>query len=144
MGSTAQHGGFGLGGIVGQGAAVPGQASPTPDVATLSGQPQSATGSPDLQPSNQYAQIGNAFKTAAAGQQKQGHQNAGGMMGAPEVGGQPISLQQARAMSIRESSMGPCGTRASGASEEHRRFIRAAQTRRLGRAEPTSTPLHDG
>ena len=98
MGSTAQQGGFGLGGIVGQGAAVPGQTSPTPDVATLSGQPLSVTGAPDPQPSNQYAQIGNALKAVAASQQKQGQQKAGGMMGAQEVGGRPISLQQARAM----------------------------------------------
>ena len=98
MGSTAQQGGFGLNGIVGQGAAVPGQASPTPNVATLSGQPLSVTGSPDPQPSNQYAQIGNALKAVAAGQQKQGQQKAGGMMGAPDVGGRPISLQQARVM----------------------------------------------
>ena len=77
---------------------MPGQASPTPDVATLSGQPLSATGSPDPQPSNQYAQIGNALKAVAAGQQKQGQQRLGGMMGTPDVGGRPISLQQARAM----------------------------------------------
>ena len=96
MGSMAQQGSFGLGGIVGQGAAVPGQASPTPDVATLSGQPLSVSGTPDPQP-NQYAQIGNALKAMAASQKQQG-QKAGGMMGAPDVGGRPISLQQARAM----------------------------------------------
>ncbi|MCJ2124475.1 hypothetical protein [Methylobacterium sp. J-077] len=39
MGSTAQQGGFGLGGVVGQGAAVPGQASPAPGIAALSAQP---------------------------------------------------------------------------------------------------------
>ncbi|WP_244035538.1 hypothetical protein [Methylobacterium sp. E-066] len=39
MGSTAQQGGFGLGGVVGQGGAVPGQASPMPGVAALSAQP---------------------------------------------------------------------------------------------------------
>ncbi|MCJ2065179.1 hypothetical protein MKK63_21035, partial [Methylobacterium sp. J-088] len=97
MGSTAQQGGFGLGGIVGQGAAVPGQASPTPDVAILSGQPLSVTGAPDPQPSNQYAQISNALKSIAGAQQKQA-QGGGGAMRAPEVGGRPISLQQARAM----------------------------------------------
>ena len=50
------------------------------------------------EPSNQYAQIGNALKSIAASQQKQGQQKGGGMMGTPEVGGRPISLQQARAM----------------------------------------------
>ena len=98
MGSTAQAGAFGLGGIVGQGAAVPGQASPTPDVATLSGQPLSATGTPDPQPSNQYAQIGNALKAVAASQKQQGQQRAGGMAGGEAPGSRPISLQQARAM----------------------------------------------
>jgi hypothetical protein len=104
MGSTAMQGGFGLGGIVGPGAAVPGQSSPMPGVASLSDQPftvaPAPTGlsDPAQQPSNQYAQIGNALKAVAAGQQKQGQQKAGGMMGTPEIGGRPISLQQARAM----------------------------------------------
>ncbi|MCJ2097993.1 hypothetical protein [Methylobacterium sp. E-046] len=109
MGSTAQQGGFRLSGIVGQGSAVPGQASPTPDVASLSSQPFTTMPAPGgfssdptaqpAQPSNQYAQIGNALKAAAAAQkQKQGQQRSGGMMGAPDVGGRPISLQQARAM----------------------------------------------
>ena len=106
MGSTAQQGGFGLGGIVGQGAAVSGQASPTPDVATLSGQPLSVTGAPDPQPSSQYAQIGNALKAVAASQKQQGQQKAGGIMGAPEVGGRPISLQQARQMFSSEKFYG--------------------------------------
>ncbi|MCJ2063689.1 hypothetical protein MKK63_13350 [Methylobacterium sp. J-088] len=97
MGSTAQQGGFGLGGIVEQGAPVPGQSSPTPDVASLSGQPLTATGTQDQQPSNQYAQISNALKSIAGAQQKQA-QGGGGAMRAPEVGGRPISLQQARAM----------------------------------------------
>ncbi|MCJ2051163.1 hypothetical protein MKL01_15910 [Methylobacterium sp. J-070] len=101
MGSTAQAGGFGLGGVQGLGSAVPGQSSPTPDVASLSGQPLTATGGfsdpAAQQPSNQYAQLGNALKAIAAGQQKQG-QKAPGMMGAPEVGGRQISLQQARQM----------------------------------------------
>ncbi len=104
MGSTAQRGGFGLGGIVGQGAAMAGQSSPMPGVASLSDQPlmvaPPSTGfsDPTQQPSNQYAQIGNALKAAAAAQQKQGQQKAGGIRGAPEAGGRPISLQQARAM----------------------------------------------
>ena len=107
-GSTAQQGGFGLSGVVGQGSAVPGQVSSTPDVASFSGQPLTTMPAPGgfssdpaaqpAQPSNQYAQIGNALKAAAAGQQKQGQQRSGGMMGAAEVGGRPISLQQARAM----------------------------------------------
>ena len=107
VGFTAQRGGFGLGGIIGQGSAVPGQVSSTPDVASLSGQPLTTMPPPagfstDLatpqEPSNQYAQIGNALKSIAASQQKQGQQKGGGMMGTPEVGGRPISLQQARAM----------------------------------------------
>ncbi|MCJ2098632.1 hypothetical protein [Methylobacterium sp. E-046] len=108
MGSTAQQGAFGLSGIVGQGSVVPGQASPTPDVASLSSQPFTTMPAPGgfssdpavqpAQPSNQYAQIGNALKAAASGQQKQVQQRSGGMMGAPDVGGRPISLQQARAM----------------------------------------------
>jgi hypothetical protein len=100
MGATAQAGAFGLGGIVGQGSAVPGQSSPTPDVASLSGQPLAlAPGSGDAAaPQNSpYSQLANALKGVAAGQQKQG-QGGGGAMRAPEVGGRPISLQQARAM----------------------------------------------
>ncbi|MGU3407688.1 hypothetical protein [Methylobacterium brachiatum] len=108
MGSTAQRGGFGLGGFVGQGAVVPGRASPTASVAALSGQPLTTmttsgfSSDPAAQPdqsSNQYAQISNALKSIAGGQQKQGQQKAGGgMPGTPDVGGRPISLQQARAM----------------------------------------------
>lgn len=109
MGSTAQRGGFGLGGVVGQGAVVPGQVSPAPGVAALSGQPLTTmptpsgfSSDPAAQPdqsSNQYAQISNALKSIAGGQQKQGQQKAGGgMPGTPDVGGRPISLQQARAM----------------------------------------------
>ncbi|WP_244625480.1 hypothetical protein [Methylobacterium mesophilicum] len=104
MGSTAQQGGFGLSGVVGQGAAVPGQSSPMPSVAALSDQPLAVapppvdfTDSAQQQPSNQYAQIGNALKVAAAAQ-KQGQQKGGRMPGAPEAGGRPISLQQARQM----------------------------------------------
>ncbi|MCJ2097695.1 hypothetical protein [Methylobacterium sp. E-046] len=108
MGSMAQRGAFGLSGIVGQGSAVPGQASPTPDAASLSSQPFTTMPAPGgfssdpaaqpAQPSNQYAQIGNALKAAAAAQKQGQGQKGGGMMGAPEVGGRPISLQQARAM----------------------------------------------
>ncbi|MCJ2065822.1 hypothetical protein MKK63_24400, partial [Methylobacterium sp. J-088] len=76
---------------------MPGQASPTPAVAILTGQPLSVTGAPDPQPGNQYAQISNALKSSAGAQQKQA-QGGGGAMRAPEVGGRPISLQQARAM----------------------------------------------
>ena len=103
MGSTAMQGGFGLGGIVGQGGAVPGQSSPTPDVASLSGQPLALTpgsgglDAPAAQQNSPYSQLANALKGVAAGQQKQG-QKAGGMMGAQEAGGRPISLQQARQM----------------------------------------------
>ncbi|MCJ2055795.1 hypothetical protein MKL09_04440 [Methylobacterium sp. J-048] len=108
MGSTAQQGGFGLGGVVGQGAVVPGQASPTPGVALLSAQPFAVapppTGfstDPAAQPQQEaspYAQIGNALKSIAGGQQKQGQQKAGGVAGGEAPGGRPISLQQARAM----------------------------------------------
>ncbi|MCJ2140429.1 hypothetical protein [Methylobacterium sp. E-066] len=110
MGATATRGAFGLGGIVGQGSAVPGQASPTPDAASLSAQPLTTmpmpggfssdpAAQPD-QPSNQYAQIGNALKSIAGGQQKQaqGQRAGGGMAGGEAPGGRPISLQQARAM----------------------------------------------
>ncbi|WP_267427028.1 hypothetical protein [Methylobacterium sp. GC_Met_2] len=97
MGSTAGAGTFGLGGIQAQGAPVPGQSSPTPDVATLSGQPLTATGTQDQQQSSPYGNIASALKAVAAGQQKQA-QGGGGAMRAPEVGGRPISLQQARAM----------------------------------------------
>jgi hypothetical protein len=100
MGSTAMQGGFGLGGIVGQGSAVPGQSSPTPDVASLSGQPLAlapGTGDAAAPQTSPYSQLANALKGVAAGQQKQG-QGGGGAMRAPEVGGRPMSLQQARAM----------------------------------------------
>ncbi len=107
MGSTAQQGGFGLGGVVGQGAAVPGQASPAPGVASLSAQPLAVAPPPtgfstdpaaQQQEASPYAQIGNALKSIAGGQQKQGQQKAGGMAGGEAPGGRPISLQQARAM----------------------------------------------
>ncbi|MCJ2142928.1 hypothetical protein [Methylobacterium sp. E-066] len=109
MGATATQGAFGLGGIVGQGSAVPGQTSPTPDAASLSAQPLTTmpmpggfSSDPAAQPdqaSNQYAQISNALKSIAGGQQKQGQgQKAGGMAGGEAPGGRPISLQQARAM----------------------------------------------
>ena len=109
MGSTAQQGGFGLGGIVGQGTAVPGQASAMPNTASLSAQPLTVapnptglSSDPATQPQQQeaspYAQIGNALKSIAGGQQKQGQQKAGGMAGGEAPGGRPISLQQARAM----------------------------------------------
>ena len=38
------------------------------------------------------------MKAVAASQKQQGQQRSGSMMGAPDVGGRPISLQQARAM----------------------------------------------
>jgi hypothetical protein len=107
MGSTAQQGGFGLGGVVGQGSAVPGQVSAAPDVASLSGQPLTTMPAPGGfssdpatgQQQGSYSQIANALKGAAGGQQKQAQgQKVGGMPGAPDVGVRPISLQQARAM----------------------------------------------
>lgn len=48
------------------------------------------------QPSNQYAQIGNALEAAAAGQQKQGQK--GGMQLAQPGRPSPIGLQQAKAI----------------------------------------------
>jgi hypothetical protein len=106
MGSTAQQGGFGLGGVVGQGSAVPGQVSAAPDVASLSGQPFTTTTLRPIstdptagQQQGPYSQIANALKGAAGGQQKQAQKaSGGGMPGAPDVGVRPISLQQARAM----------------------------------------------
>ncbi|MGE8130912.1 hypothetical protein ACQKQD_28420 [Methylobacterium sp. NPDC080182] len=107
MGSTAQRGGFGLNGIVGRGAVVPGQASAMPGVASLSAQPMALAPNPvgfssdpvaqPQQPGNQYVQIGNALKAAAAGQQKQG-QKGGGMQLAQPGRPSPIGLQQAKAM----------------------------------------------
>lgn len=116
MGSTAQQGGFGLGGVVGQGTVVPGQASPTPGVAGLSAQPLMTTPAPPgflsdpaaqpQQEANPYAQIGNALKSIAGGQQKQGQQKAGGIAGGEAPGGRPISLQQARQMFTPEKFYG--------------------------------------
>ncbi|MCJ2060669.1 hypothetical protein MKL09_29635 [Methylobacterium sp. J-048] len=51
------------------------------------------------QEASPYAQIGNALKSIAGGQQKQGQgQKVGGTTGGEAPGGRPISLQQARAM----------------------------------------------
>ena len=100
MGSTAMQGGFGLSGIVGQGGAMPGQSSPTPDVASLSGQPLAlAPGSGDAAApqSSPYSQLTNALKTVAAGQ-KQGQKAPEQMKMAQPYRPNPISLQQAQAM----------------------------------------------
>lgn len=82
---------------------MPGQSSPTPDVASLSGQPLALTpgsgglDAPAAQRNSPYSQVANALEGAAAGQQqKQGQ--GGGAMRAPEVGGRPMNLQQARVM----------------------------------------------
>ncbi|MGU3330341.1 hypothetical protein ACLBXB_25790 [Methylobacterium mesophilicum] len=116
MGSTAQQGGFGLGGVVGQGGAVPGQTSPAASVASLSAQPLTTAPAPPgfssdpaaqpQQEANPYAQIGNALKSIAGGQQKQGQQKAGGIAGGEAPGGRPISLQQARQMFTPEKFYG--------------------------------------
>ncbi|MCJ2070031.1 hypothetical protein MKK75_14715 [Methylobacterium sp. J-030] len=98
MGSTAQQGGFGLGGIVGQGSAVPGQISPTPDVASLSGQPTALDGTQaPQQDASPYGGIASALKSLAAGQQKQSQKAAGGGgMAPPKMDGRAMTLQQAR------------------------------------------------
>lgn len=98
MGSTAQQGGFGLGGIQAQGSAVPGQASLTPDVATLSGQPTALDGSQGQQEdASPYGGIASALKSIAGGQQRQGQKAAGaGGMAAPKMDGRAMTLQQAR------------------------------------------------
>ena len=111
MGSTVQAGGFGLNGIVGQGAAVPGPASPTPGVASLSGQPLTAvpesTGfssdpAATQQPASPYSAIGNALRGIGGGQQRpaqgQGQQKSGGMKLGQPYKPQTIGLQQAQAM----------------------------------------------
>ena len=71
-------------------------------MASLSGQPLALTpgssglDAPAAQQNSPYSQLANALKGVAA-QQKQG-QGGGGAMRAPEAGGRPMSLQQARAM----------------------------------------------
>ena len=73
MGSTAQQGGFGLGGVVGQGSAVPGQVSSSPDVASVSGQPTALNGSQDQgqQQGGSYGDIAKALQGVAGSQKKQ-------------------------------------------------------------------------
>ncbi|TXN76065.1 hypothetical protein FV228_01500 [Methylobacterium sp. WL18] len=94
---------------------MPGQASPTAGVASLSAQPLAVAPPPtgfsadpaaQQQEANPYAQIGNALKSIAGGQQKQGQQKAGGMAGGEAPGGRPISLQQARQMFTPEKFYG--------------------------------------
>lgn len=94
MGSTAQAGGFGLNGIQGLGSAVPGQSSPAPDVASLSGQPLTANGFP-AQPSNSYGNVANALGAVKAQQQQM---KAPEMKLAKPYKPQTIGLQQAQAM----------------------------------------------
>lgn len=105
MGSTAMQGGFGLNGIAGQGAAVPGVASLSaqpmaiaPNLPGFASDPSADPGQQQpQQPNGQYAQIGNALKAvAAANQQRQGQD--GGMKQTRPYKPQPISLQQAQAM----------------------------------------------
>ncbi|URD35237.1 hypothetical protein M6G65_22290 [Methylobacterium tardum] len=93
MGSTAQAGGFGLNGIQGLGSAVPGQSSPTPDVASLSGQPLTASGFP-AQPSNSYGNVANALGAVKAQQQMKAPE----MKLAKPYKPQTIGLEQARQM----------------------------------------------
>jgi hypothetical protein len=111
MGSTAQAGGFGLNGVQGLGSAVTGQASPTPGVASLSGQP--LTVAPEStgfasdpvaaqQPASSYSAINNALRSIGGGQQRQsqgqGQQKSGGMKLGQPYKPQTIGLQQAQAM----------------------------------------------
>ena len=96
MGSTAQAGGFGLGGVQGLGSAVPGQSSPTPDVASLSGQPLTVDGTPAQPQGNSYGNIANAL--GALKQQQQQQKAPQQMKLAQPYQPQPIGLQQARAM----------------------------------------------
>ncbi len=111
MGSTTMQGGFGLNGIVGHGAAVPGQASPTPGVASLSGQPLTAVPQPTgfssdaiaaQQPASPYSAIGNALRGIGGGQQQpaqgQGQQKSAGMKLGQPYKPQTIGLQQAQTM----------------------------------------------
>ncbi|MCJ2134456.1 hypothetical protein MKK69_10395 [Methylobacterium sp. J-026] len=116
MGSTAQQGGFGLGGVVGQGSAVPGQSSPTPDAASLAGQPTALDGSQGQQEdASPYGGIASALKSIAGGQQKQGQKAAGGGgMAPPKMDGRAMTLQQARQQfeASRFYSMLPRGGRA--------------------------------
>lgn len=99
MGSTAQRGGFGIGGVVGQGAAVPGQSSPVPGVASLSGQPLTVDGAPAQQqpaPASTYGNLASLLKGAQAAQK--GQQSGPAMPAIETPGGKPLTLQQARAM----------------------------------------------
>lgn len=108
MGSTAQRGGFGLGGIQAQGSTVQGQMSPAAGVASLSAQPLTVAPDPtgfstdpatpqDAQQPSPYGNIASALKSVAGGQQKQGQgMRAPGMPGGEAPGGRPISILEAR------------------------------------------------
>jgi len=111
MGSTAQAGGFGLNGVQSLGSAVPGQASPAPGVASLSGQPLTVAPEPTgfssdatakQQPASPYSAINNAFRSIGGGQQRpaqgQGQQKSAGMKLGQSYKPQTIGLQQAQAM----------------------------------------------
>ncbi|WP_243903443.1 hypothetical protein [Methylobacterium sp. J-070] len=69
MGSTAKAGGFGLAGVQGLGSSVSVQFSPTPDVASLSGQPLTVDGTPAQPPDNSYGNVANALGAVKAQQQ---------------------------------------------------------------------------
>jgi hypothetical protein len=93
VGSTAQAGAFGLNGIQAMGGPVAGQSSPTPGVASLSGQPTTLDGVP-VQQSN-YGNIANALGAVKAQQQQM---KAPEMKLAKPYKPQTIGLQQAQAM----------------------------------------------
>lgn len=93
MGSTAQAGGFGLNGVQAMGGPVAGQSSPTPGVASLSGQPTTLDGS---QPQGGY--YGNVANALGAVKAQQQQMRANEMKMAKPYKPNPISLQQARAM----------------------------------------------
>ncbi|WP_187278145.1 transglycosylase SLT domain-containing protein [Methylobacterium sp. WL7] len=111
-GSTAARGGFGIGGIQAQGAPVAGQGAPA-GVSSLAAQPMTAMGATAQsmmpaapgaaapQPDSQYGGVMSALQ-GVAGKVGSNLQKAagggGGLPGQPNIGGNPVSLQQARQM----------------------------------------------
>ncbi|MDP4026343.1 hypothetical protein Q8W71_27340 [Methylobacterium sp. NEAU 140] len=115
-GATAQRGGFGLGGIEAQGAALPGQASTAPGLASLSAQPMTAfmsptpgmggiggAGAPAATPQQPtpYGGVASMLRNVLGGQQGKGQQQGqaqGGRMAglsADAPGGRAMSLGEA-------------------------------------------------
>ncbi|MDP4026811.1 hypothetical protein Q8W71_29840 [Methylobacterium sp. NEAU 140] len=99
MGSTATRGGFGLGGVQAQGSPIAGQASPTPALPALAGQPTSLEPPPPQQGVGTYGAVREALQgllpQGGQGQQRGGSGPSGLPM--PAAGGGRVpSLQQAR------------------------------------------------